>query len=57
MRVVAIVLAHHLPEEAVPWIQGALEVLDDLRIVIDEQRATEGMFDRAEKLGAKVFSQ
>lgn len=55
MRVVALLVTHHLHEEALPWFAAAREVFDELVIFIDAQRATAETWDRARAVGSRVF--
>jgi hypothetical protein len=54
MRVNAMLVTHHLPEESMPWMAEARRVFDELVIFIDEKRMTPGTLDRAKKVGSRV---
>ena len=56
MRIAALLPTHHLPEEAIPWMQEVRSVFDELVIFIDERRATPGTVTRAEGVGTRILA-
>ena len=55
MRVNAMLVTHHLPEESMPWMAEARSVFDELVIFIDEKRAKSGTLERAREVGSRVY--
>ena len=55
MRIVALLVTHHLDEEALPWFARAREVFDELVIFIDARRATPGTWERAQQVASRVY--
>ena len=54
MRVKAMLVTHHLPEESIPWMTEARAVFDELVVFIDENRVKPGTVDRAKNVGSRV---
>lgn len=54
MRVNAMLVTHHLPEESMPWMAEVRAVFDELVIFVDENRVKTGTVDRARKVGSRV---
>jgi hypothetical protein len=54
MHITALLPTHDLSEEAMPWMEEARNIFDELTIFIDEKRVTPGTVTRAEKVGTRV---
>jgi len=55
MHITALLPTHDLSEEAMPWMEEARGIFDDLAIFIDQKRATPGTVARAERVGTRVY--
>jgi hypothetical protein len=55
MRIKAMLITHHLPEESVPWMAGVRDTFDGLVVFIDENRVTPGTVMRAEQVATRVY--
>ena len=53
-QIAAMCATHHLPEESVPWMEEARQILGELVIFLDENRVTDGTSMRAKSVATRV---
>ena len=55
MRVSGLLITHQLSEEAAGWFSDLRQVVDELVVFVDEDRADPAVRERLEKLDARIF--
>ena len=55
MRVSGLVITHQLGEQGARWLAKTRAVVDELVAVVAEPRATPGIYERLESIGARVY--